>query len=110
MTVHAKRGIFAYATEIAFLISFERAYIVVANGAIGSVIAVTDPKLRHFETEPLPNSICKTALLPFIIIITDISQFSISDMHLFQSMIKSVYVMGQVFPCSSLGGLSSQHV
>ena len=65
MTVHAKGGIFAYATEIAFLISFERASIVLANGTIGSVIAVTDPKLRHFETELLPNSICKTALLPF---------------------------------------------
>ena len=65
MTVHAKRGIFAYATEIAFLLSFERVSIVLANGAIGSVIAVTDLKLRHFETEPLPNAICKTALLPF---------------------------------------------
>ena len=65
MTVHAKRGIFAYATEIAFLLSFERVSIVLANGAIGSVIAVTDLKLRHFETEPLPNAICKTTLLPF---------------------------------------------
>ena len=65
MTVHTKRGIFAYATEIAFLVSFERASVVLANGAIGSVIAVTDLKLRHFETEPLPNVICKTALFPF---------------------------------------------
>ena len=65
MTVHAKRGILAYATEIMFLLSFERVSIVLANGAIGSVIAVTDPKLRHFETELLPNSICETALLPF---------------------------------------------
>ena len=46
-------------------ISFERVSEVLANGAIGSVIAVMDPKLRHFETEQLPNSICKTALLPF---------------------------------------------
>ena len=65
VTVHAKRGIFAYATEIVFLLSFERVSVVLANGAIGSVIDVTDPKLRHFETEPLPNSICKTAFLPF---------------------------------------------
>ena len=65
MTVHAKRGIFTYAMEIAFLLSFERVSGVLVNGAIGSVIAVTDPKLRHFEIEPLPNSICKTALLPF---------------------------------------------
>ena len=53
MTVHAKRGFFAYATEIAFLISFERVSKVLATGAIGSVSAVMDPKLRHFETEPL---------------------------------------------------------
>ena len=65
MTVHAKRGILAYATEITFLLSFERVSEVLANGVIGSVIAVTDPKLRHFEIEPLPNSMCKTALLPF---------------------------------------------
>ena len=60
MTVHAIRGIFAYA-----MLSFERVSEVLVNGAIGSVIAVTDPKLRHFEIEPLPNSMCKTALLPF---------------------------------------------
>ena len=65
VTVHSKRGIFAYTMEMAFLISFERTFVVLANGTIRSVIAVTDPKLRHFETEPLPNSICKTALLPF---------------------------------------------
>ena len=50
-------------TEIAFLISLQRASVILVNGAIRSVIAVTDPKLRHFETEPLPNAICKTALL-----------------------------------------------
>ena len=44
VTVHAKRGIFAYATEIAFLVSFERVSVVIATGAIGSVIAVTDPE------------------------------------------------------------------
>ena len=65
VTVHTKRGIFAYATEIAFLLSFERVSVVLANGEIRSVIALTDPKLQHFETEPLPNTICKTALLPF---------------------------------------------
>ena len=65
VTVHAKRGIFAYATEIPFLISSQRVSVVLANGAIGSVIAVTDPKLRHFETEPLPNAICKIALPPY---------------------------------------------
>ena len=40
VTVHAQRGIFAYATEIVFLISFERASLILANGANGSVIAV----------------------------------------------------------------------
>ena len=57
MTVIAKRGIFVYATEIAFLVSFERAFVVLANGAIGSVIAVTDPKLRHFEKRTVPKCI-----------------------------------------------------
>ena len=51
--------------KMGFLPSFERVSIVLAKGAIGSVIAVTDLKLRHFETEPLPNAICKIALLPF---------------------------------------------
>ena len=51
--------------KMGFLLSFERVSIVLAKGAIGSVIAVIDLKLRHFETEPLPNAICKTALLPF---------------------------------------------
>ena len=37
-----------YATEIAFLILFERASVVLLNGANGSVIAVTDPKLQYF--------------------------------------------------------------
>ena len=37
------------------------------------------------------------------IIITDISQLSISEMRMLQSVIKFVYVMGQVFPCSSVG-------
>ena len=60
VTVLAKRGIFAYAMGIAFLLSFERVSKVLANGAIGSVIAVTDPKLRHFEIEPLPKSICNS--------------------------------------------------
>ena len=59
MTVHAKRGIFTYVTEIAFLLSFGRVSVVLTNGSIRSVIAVTDPKLRHFETEPLPKQYVK---------------------------------------------------
>ena len=45
MTVHAKKGIFTDAMEIACLISFERASVVLSNGVNESVIAVTDPKL-----------------------------------------------------------------
>ena len=51
--------------KMGFLLSFERVSIVLAKGAIGSVIVVIDLKLRHFETELLPNAICKTTLLPF---------------------------------------------
>ena len=55
VTVHAKRGIFAYATEIAFLISLQRASVVLANGVIGSVTAVTDPT---YDT--LKQNCCQT--------------------------------------------------
>ena len=63
-----KRGIFAYATDIAFLISFERAYVVLANGAIGSVIAGTDPKLDTLKAELFPDALCKTAFKILLLI------------------------------------------